>query len=375
MNSPSPFASVAMCGWLMLGAFVRGNAAPPSAPAKPDAQATAARKLKQAQQIVYEQTRALDDRSLASAFAPRWAIFRASQAVRLAPRYAPCRRLLGRALMEAARFAEAAASYRKSLQLEPHNSQGETGLRDAERLRDLLRSLPLSLETGRRVFRLAEIPARPKPSVFVVIGSFNGDDFELVEARYFVWRNGRYRETFRAPRVGRSDGPEEVRSCRTWVGDFQKVGRQQVMLVTASLGADWNPTFVDAFEVKGTSLTTVLRIDSDHPPELTDLDHDGRPEIKVDHLIGVTVPHVGMDFWYDVYRYNGKQYVRANQRFPALTRRQIESLRQDLQGAPDDVDFLEHVALAYRDLGQAKTATLYEKRARQAAAKSRLHRH
>jgi tetratricopeptide (TPR) repeat protein len=322
--------------------------------------------------MVYEQTQALQDGSLGSAFAPWFAIFEASEAVRLAPGYAPARRLLGRALMEEARFDEAATSYRKSLELEPRNRDGEAGLRQAERLASLVRSLPLSLAPGRRVFRLAEVPARPRPGVFVVIGAFNRVEygFEHVEVRYFLWRDGRYREAFRVRRVGRNDF-EAVRSCRTWVGDFQKVGREQVMLVTAYMAADWMPTCVDVFEVKGDSLRRVLGIDSDRVPELTDLDHDHKPEVQVVHLIGATVGHAGMDLWYDIYRYNGKEYARANPRFPALTRKQIDELQRSLEYAPDDWEFLEHMALAYRDLGEPKKAVVYEQRAGEAKAKQK----
>jgi hypothetical protein len=152
------------------------------------------------------------------------------------------------------------------------------------------------------------------------------------------------------------------------VGDFQRVGRHQVILVTANIGADWEPSFVDVFEQRDGGLASVLRIDSDHPPELTDLDHDGRPEIRVDHLVGEMAGHAGMTFWYDVYRYDGKRYVRANARFAELSREQIRDLKEHLESTPNDPEFLEYIATAYRDLGQSAKAAEYEKRAAGARA-------
>lgn len=369
-GSPNRFQRCALhpaLVFITLAAFCIGLNA-----ARPAASSTGPESYAAARQIVYQQTQVLDAKGLDSAYAPWYALFQAREAVKLAPDYAPAHRLLGRALMEEASFDQAAASYRRSLQLDPRNWQGKRGLREAERLAKLVQSLPLAPKKGRRVFRLAEIPRGPRPGVFVLVGEFDkvADGFLRPEARYFVWRKGRYRETFYTATMGRMEEPwrGQLRSCRTWVGDFQRVGRQQVILVTANVGGDWEPTFVDVFEEKGDGLTRVLAVDSDHPPKLTDLDHDGRPEIRVDHLIGSTVPHAGMDIWYDVYRYNGRRYARANARFPQLTRDQIRELQGHLEDEPNDPEFLKYMAIAYRDLGQPEKARPYENRARRGKA-------
>jgi hypothetical protein len=344
-----------------------------AAPAAATPTTSRAEKLTEAKRIVEETTRNLADESMRNPYAFWSSTIDSRRAVELAPDYAPAHRLLGRSQVGDASFDAAVASYQKALQLEPHDAEGARGLREAERLSALLRSLPLGLAGGRHVIRLVEVPRPGRPSVLVVIGRFDGECYADPEVRFFAWESRGYRETFRTADVGLPGRPSDLVCARTWVGDFQRVGRAQVIVAGCYLGADYEPTSVDVFEVKGSGLRHVLRVGSDHPPTTLDLDHDGRPEVRTDHLIGATVGHVGMGFWYDVYRYDGTRYVRANPRFPGFTRSQIDSIRHDLDYAPHDSDFLAHMAMAYRDLGQPRRAAPYERRAKAARAREEAH--
>ncbi len=103
-----------------------------------------------------------------------------------------------------------------------------------------------------------------------------------------------------------------------------------------------------------------------HRSRLVDLDDDGKPEVKVAGRIGSGLPGAGMGIWYDIYRYDGRAYVRANPRYHQLARKQLEAMLWKADEYPGDWDVLAHVAQAYRDLGQPAKGRSYDRQAREA---------
>jgi hypothetical protein len=146
-------------------------------------------------------------------------------------------------------------------------------------------------------------------------------------------------------------GADPFTFWRTRTGDFQRTGRSQVLLVMGWLGADSTPTLVDIFETEGDSLRGVLQADSVFPPELVDLDGDGRIEVKTEQFVGVTMPQEELGAWYDLYAYDGWEYVRANEFYPAFAEEQLLRMLKLEQTYPDDPDLQARVEQAYRDLG------------------------
>lgn len=343
-------------------------------------------KLRMAQQLVRETEPVLRGRKFSSIRDLKLAQRYASEATRIAPRLASAHRLLASILLEQAEFDQAESEFRKALALEPADKKVQRGLDQTERLGALVESLPLRLAQNQRVFRVAEVPrVGGTPGVFALIGIIarwasapdtgNKDeeaDFTSPEVRYFVPIDGQYRETFRTTKVAdtRND-PHYISAARVSIGDFQRVGRQQVILATGWFAADAEPTLLDIFEAKDDSLKHILHVDSLHPPELADLNRDGRPEVGVDYYVGVTMPHVSASGWCDVYQYDGRRYVRANARFPQLARQQLQGMIEMNRLHPNDWDVLERLALAYRDVGQPREARVYAGRARHLKAAQR----
>ena len=108
----------------------------------------------------------------------------------------------------------------------------------------------------------------------------------------------------------------------------------------------------------------ILHLGSSAGAERVDLDRDGRPEVQVTNYVGATLTHAEMGGWTDVYRYDGRRYVRANARFREFSRGQLNSMLSTAEDHPDDWDTLKRVAQAYRDLGQPGKAAPYETKAR-----------
>ncbi len=299
-----------------------------------------------------------------------------ADAIKVAPNGATAHRVLGRTFLEMVRYGEAKAEFSRALALDPHDSQARSGLREAARLSRLVLALPAP--RGQRVFRLAEAPKRGGPSVAVLLGRWNakGHELDAPAVRYYRRKSGRYHLTFRArlhtvlaAPAGAAAARDGIEYARIWVGDVQHTGRAQVLLVTGWIGADWLPAFVDVFEVAGRSLRPILHADSEDTPELVDLDRDRRPEVKVVHFFGYETSHAEQGARYDVYRYTGRRYVRANSHFRDFARSQLAEALAKLHKYPDDWDVLLHVAQAYRDLGQPSKAAPYERRAKALRAK------
>ncbi len=85
----------------------------------------------------------------------------------------------------------------------------------------------------------------------------------------------------------------------------------------------------------------------------------------MEYLVGgETVPGAGMGIWHDVYRYDGRRYVRANSRFPKLCRDNLDKMLKHADAYPEDAESAGRVAQAYRDLGDEENAGICEQRAR-----------
>ncbi len=279
---------------------------------------------------------------------------------------------LGRLKLEQADYFSAAAAFNRAQVLSPFDSQARSGLAEAKRLSELLLYFPLPYP--RRIFRLAEVPDGRTPGAFLLVGTPElwGPDLTRVqtyllapEVRYYAWHGAGYEEAFRTGNVAGAglENPGEVTFARAWVGDLQRVGRSQVLLVTGWVGADWVPTYVDIFEAANGAMRQVLHVDSVFPPELVDLDGDGRVEVRTAHFVGVTRPHVAVGTWFDLYAYDGAQYVRANDLYPEFAEGQLQRMLDLDAQYPDDYDVLDHVAQAYTDLGQPERAAPYAQRA------------
>lgn len=306
---------------------------------------------------------------------------RLQDAIQLAPQYGPTYRALGELQLQQADYFQAITAFDTALQLDPFDRAAQRGLASAERLSDLV--VQLQLPFPQRVFGLAEVPREGRPGVFLLVGApelwgpvvpsaelqpLPTNDVRLSvwgaqvpraqpqllspEVRYLTW-GGRgflrgYRETYR---TGEMLGADPFTFWRVWTGDFQRTGRFQVLLVMGWLRADSTPTLVDIFETEGDSLREVLQADSVFPPELVDLDGDGRIEVKTEQFVGVTLPQEELGAWYDLYAYDGWEYVRANQFYPAFAEEQLLRMLRLEQIYPDDPDLQARVEQAYRDLG------------------------
>ena len=320
----------------------------------------------QVRQVVAASEKVLASRDPESAVDLRFVIHDMADAVKWAPQYEPARRVWGRALLEGGRYQEAATAFRRALILNPKDGQAAFGMREARWLRQVARGL--GIPKGLRIYRLAEVPRTGRPGVFVVVGKpFEEESIDGPRVEYFIRQAGRYRKVMDKPAyLGTEKRGDDFEFARIWVRDLQRTGRPQILLISGWIGADCLPTFIDIWEPEGKGLRQVLHVDSDEGATL--VNRGGRREIKVTHLVGATAPHTGMSFWSDVYRYDGKRYVRANNRHPRFSRDQLASMQQMNRDYPNDWDVLEHLALAHRDLGQPKKAAVYEARAKKAKA-------
>jgi tetratricopeptide (TPR) repeat protein len=364
---------------LLCALSLAGEAAPPPPHpiTLPSGGPAAGTPAQQANELVDELAPVLSDRRMEGAVDLYQASWQIGDALRAAPEEPRVQRLYGWLLIAQVRYAEAAEAFRKALAVDPRDQQAQRGLAQARRLSRLIRSLPLHLRSGWRVFRLAEIPAGARPGVLVLIGRVkrapgpggpNEARIASPEVRYFAWSKRGYRETYRTRDVGGAGFPEQgdLQFARIWVGDFQHTGRPQALLISGWTGADWVPTFVDVFDARHGTVRHILHVESDYPAKWVDLDHNGRPEVQTNHIVGTTMPHVDTGAWLDIYRYNGQRYVYANGRYPALSRDQLDELLNLNERFPHDPDVLTHIAQAYRDLGQPAKAGSYERQAREA---------
>ena len=322
---------------------------------------------RQAQQILAQLAPIFSSHDFDSAVKLRDARQYALEAVKLVPESARAHRVLGHALMEETRYEQAEAAFSRAVELDPKDQESRAGLREANRLARLVDSLPLDLSNGRSLFRLAEVPRSGRPGVFALVGYPAEDASDCaVRAHYFMWDGSRYRESYRTPNIGykHDEGPNEMGFARLCVGDLQRNGRPQVLLIRGWVGADWIPMAVDIFQPRRAGMKQILHLGSSAGAERVDLDRDGRPEVQVTNYVGATLTHAEMGGWTDVYRYDGRRYVRANARFREFSRGQLNSMLSTAEDHPDDWDTLKRVAQAYRDLGQPGKAAPYETKAR-----------
>jgi len=340
---------------------------------------TAARKLqelKEAREEVDRYARCLEAKDLASAGAPRMAVTVASRAVKTDPQHSAAYRLLGRGLLEQARFGEAAAAFRRTLQFDPQDRLAARGLQEALRLAELARSLPLRLKPGQRLLAIVETHQDSLASTFALIGvweQYADGDWEVSrpEVRLFVSDGRRYRETFRTTRVawGRSD---VIGYYRTWVADLLGMGRQQMVLVSGWSGADHYREVLDVFLPQGDSLRHIVHVAGEVPGgyapfEVMDLDMDGRREIEVRELLEYML--AGGAIWRDVFEYDGRRYRLATSRFPSIVRdnvAELESRRKFYLKEVGHVDdrVLEYLARGHRYLRDVEKAPLTTRRRR-----------
>jgi hypothetical protein len=318
-----------------------------------------------------------------NSFQPRSAVdlltaqARLDGATRLAPWYGPAYRISGELKLEQADYFGATSAFNAALGQDPYDREARRGLAEAVRLSWLVMNFPLAYP--QQVLRLVEVPEQGRPGAFLVIGAavYWGPDLTGVqlrlqspEVRYYVWRDRGYQETFRRQGIG--DGLQSVVAgsgapatqvaglgtpalqptfARAWADDFQRTGRFQVFLVTGWVGRDSVPTSADVFETAEGSLRQVLHADSSFPPELVDLDGDGRFEVRTEQRVGVTMPRVEMGEWFDLYGYDGWQYVRANELYPAFAGEQLLRMLDLEAKYPADPQVRERVVQAYRDAG------------------------
>jgi tetratricopeptide (TPR) repeat protein len=371
---PTGIAVVCLCALTFTGEA----SSPPLHPiVLPSGGSAAGTPAQRANALVDKLAPVLSDGRMESAVDLYQASWQVGEALRAAPKEPRVQRLYGWLLIAQVRYAEAAEAFRKALAIDPHDQQARAGLAQSRRLSRLIRSLPLHLASGWRVFRLAEIPAGARPGVLILVGRVerapgpggpNEVRIALPEVRYFAWQRHGYRETYRTRDVGGAGFPAEgdLQFARIWVGDFQHTGRPQALLVSGWIGADWVPTFVDIFEARHGTVRHILHVESNYPAKWVDLDHNGWPEVQTNHIVGRTMAHVDTGAWLDIYRYNGQRYVYANGRYPAFSRDQLDDLLALNERFPHDPDVLAHIAQAYRDLGQPAAARRYEQQAREA---------
>jgi tetratricopeptide (TPR) repeat protein len=359
-------------------AFTGEAAPPPGHPiVLPSGGSATGTPAQQANELVSRLAPVLSNRRMEGAVDLYQASWQIGDALRAAPEEPRVQRLYGWLLIAQVRYAEAAEAFRKALAVDPHDQQAQRGLAQVRRLSRLIRTLPLHLKSGWRVFRLAEIPAGARPGVLVLVGQVKrapgpGGPNEVriasPEVRYFAWGKHDYRQMYCTRDVGGAGFPQQgdLQFARLWVGDFQRTGRPQALLVSGWIGADWLPTFVDIFEARHGTVRHILDVESDYPAEWVDLDHNDRPEVQTNHIVGITMAHADTGAWLDIYRYNGRRYVYANARYPAFPRDQLDDLLDLNQRFPHDPDVLAHIARAYRDVGQTAEARRYEQQAREA---------
>jgi hypothetical protein len=328
--------------------------------------------VEEARRIVSQVTESIHSEGLGRVRFSGYEEVEARRAISLAPDLPAAHRLLGDALLEQTRFRDAALAFGRALELKPDDREARQSLTEARRLAPLLESLPLALGREQRTFRLSEVPQRGAAGLFVLLGTRDpaSSGISSPQVRYFAREGGTYRETFRTSAIAQhpafgADAPIPI--CGIEVADLQRSGRQQVVLVSAWVTAGCALHTVDIFEINGKSLRHVLAVPSDREPALTDLDGDKRPEIRVTEQF--QCEDGSKYWWYDVYRYDGRRYVRANPRFPEFARKQLQDLLKQDETCPGDWPVLEHIAIAYRDLGDPKKASAYQGRARIAKMK------
>ena len=339
-----------------------------------DPAAVRAQELREARQRVDEQSRALHAKGLGSAGAPGMAVSVARETAKSDPQYAPAYDLLGWGLLEEAGFDEAAAAFRRSLELAPNNLREQKGLREALRLAEVARSLPLLLKPGQRLLALVEVRRGPQASIFALTGAWEewerGDWYvRRPEVRFFVSHQGRYRETFQTAAVAWG-GRDEIGYYRAWAADLLTMGRQQIVLVSGQTGADHFSEALDVFLPGGRFLRHIVHVTGvvtggDSPFEVKDLNGDRRPEIKVWNMLEFL--HANGVYWCDVFQYDGYRYRLATRRFPNVVRKNVAELESwhefcRQEGTAEGEQVRKHLALGRRYLAGIEKASPARKR-------------
>jgi hypothetical protein len=328
------------------------------------------REREETRRLVAEYSRRLDAKDLlSSANAPMMAVTVALRAVKTDPQNAAAYSLLGRGLLEEARFGEAAAAFRSTLKLDPRDRMAAQGLAESLRLAELAHSLPLRLKPRQDLLALIEVDRGSHAGVFVLIGSRTQLEdrswYVDPEARLFVSERNYYRETFRTTHVA-WENVEEIDYCRVRVADLLKMGSSQVILVSGKMGVDHFREALDVFLPQGDSLRRIAHVagtvPSGNPPfEVKDLDADGRPEIEVSQLVEYALADGAI--WRDVFAYDGRYYTLATSRFLDIVRdnvTELESRRKFYlqEFGHDDDRILEYLARGRRYLRDSEKAPL-----------------
>ena len=254
----------------------------------------------------------------------------------------------------------------QTLVLNPKDRAAVTDLAESPRLAKLAHLLPIP--SGYCIYRLAEVPDHGGPHVIVVIGKpekrSSNAGFPSVESvseakvLYFERQGDKFtkRDQLALPEGSSID------CARIWVRDLAGTGRPQVVLVYGWESARRANSYLEIWEPQAKSLRPLLSAGSYFPPELLDLDQNGKQEVEV---LNPPSPqaHPRKYAWSDLYRYDGTRYVRANWDFPKRAQAQLDRMLALENELGEDEDLFDHIAQAYRDLRQRDKAAEYAARA------------
>lgn len=210
--------------------------------------------------------------------------------------------------------------------------------------------------------------------------SFTNDNF------YEGARLRLLRETTRGPRlVWRSDvlsvrigpGPGWTNGFRMYVLEERPL---KVLVEEVFYGADWSPSHVDAFAWQGGRLIAVpvregesdhigappagntfpsiqaSAFDSEIPPWILDLGHDGQHEVVTLNRIGSGLAMAAMVFWPSIYTYERGAYMLADRRFPKAYLETGDEIRQRSEEHPGNYELLKDLGIYYEIQGDAEAA-------------------
>ncbi len=258
-------------------------------------------------------------------------------------------------------------AYSQTLVLNPKDRAAVIGLAESQRLATLAHVLPVP--SGYCIYRVAELPDHGGPNVLVVIGKpekrNSNAGFPSAESvgdakvLYFERQGDKFtkRDQLTLPEGSSID------CARIWVRDLAHTGKPQVLLVYGWESDRHANSYVEIWDPQAKTLRPVLSAGSYFPPELVDLDQDGKQEVQV---LNPPSPqaHPRKYAWSDIYRYDGSQYVRVNYEYPKLAQAQLDRMLALENELGEDEDLFDHIAQAYRDVRQKDKAAEYAARAK-----------